>query len=66
MQFPQIIRDLEQRKKSTKTGTIMTAITYDKNSNEYVLYTNDKVKDDPFVKSMLMRIKEHIHKNYNE
>ena len=68
MQFPEIIKELEMRKKNKDTvkGTVMVAITQDKEDNSYTLYTNSKIGNDPFVKTMLTRILAYIKKNYEE
>lgn len=66
MQFPQIIKDLERKKKNATKGTVMAAVTYDAEDNEYTIYTNTKLANDPFIKAMMMRVQEHISKNYSD
>ena len=66
MQFPEIIKELEMRKKEKDTvkGTVMVAITQDIEDNSYTLYTNSKIGNDPFIKTMLTRIQKYIQTNY--
>lgn len=68
MQFPEILKELEMRKKSKESvkGTVMVAITQDKEDKAYTLYTNSKLSNDPFIKTMLTRIQKYIETNYEE
>lgn len=68
MQFPEIIKELEMRKKNKDSvkGTVMVAITQDKEDGIYTLYTNSKLSNDPFIKTMLTRIQRYIETNYEE
>lgn len=68
MYFPEIVKELEMKKKSKDSvkGIVMVAITQDKEDNTYTLYTNSKIGNDPFVKTMLTRIQQYIEKNFEE
>lgn len=68
MHFPEIVKELEMRKKNKDSvkGTVMVAITQDKEDNTYTLYTNSKLSNDPFIKTMLTRIQRYIETNYEE
>ena len=68
MQFPEIIKELEMRKKEKDTvkGTVLKAITQDKEDKTYTLYTNSNIVNDPFIKTMLTRIQKYIQTNYEE
>lgn len=57
---------MRKKNKDTVKGTVMVAITQDKEDNSYTLYTNSKIGNDPFVKTMLTRILAYIKKNYEE
>lgn len=68
MHFPEIVKELEMRKKNKDSvkGAVMVAITQDKEDNTYTLYTNSKLSNDPFIKTMLTRIQRYIETNYEE
>lgn len=68
MHFPEIIKELEMRKKNKDSvkGTVMVAITQDIEDKSYTLYTNSKLSNDPFIKTMLTRIQRYIKTNYEE
>lgn len=68
MHFPEILKELEMKKKDKNSikGVVLVAITQDKTDGTYTIYTNSKIGADPFVRSMLTRIQNHIKKNYED
>ena len=73
MQFPNIVKELEKKKKREKNpkGTPLVSIIYDTHvddlgvvQGEYTIYINPKFDRDPFIKTMLVRIKNYIDKAY--
>lgn len=57
---------MKKKSKDSVKGIVMVAITQDKEDNTYTLYTNSKIGNDPFVKTMLTRIQQYIEKNFEE
>ena len=68
MHFPEIVKELEMRKKNKTSvkGTVLVAITFDKEDKAYTIYTNSKIGTDPFVKTMLTRIQDYIQNKYED
>ena len=72
MQFPDIIKELEKKKKAKNLkGTPLVSIIYDSHvdnmgvtQGEYTIYINPKFDRDPFIKTMLSRIQNYIDKAY--
>lgn len=66
MHFPEIIKELEKKKntKIDQMGSILTAITYNKTDDTFGVYTNKQLEKDPFIKSMMTRLKKYISNNY--
>lgn len=66
MYFPQIIKDLEQKKKNKTQGIVMVAITRDNETGEYTIYANNETKNDPFLKFVFSRILNYIRTTYEK
>ena len=73
MQFPDIIKEIEMKKKKSKNpkGVPLVSIIYDTyvddtgvTQGDYTLYINPKFDRDPFIKTMLSRIQNYIDKAY--
>ena len=65
MQFLQILKELNKKNKPDFQGSVQVALIYNK-ENGYTIYTNNKIGSDPFVRSMMLRIKNYISKNYEK
>ena len=63
MQFPQILKELNKKNKPDLQGSVQVALIYNE-ENGYTIYTNNQIGSDPFIKSMMLRIKNYICKNY--
>ena len=65
MQFPQILKELNKKNKPDLQGSIQVALIYNE-ENGYTIYTNNQIGSDPFIRSMMLRIKNYISKNYEK
>lgn len=57
---------MRKKNKTSVKGTVLVAITFDKEDKTYTIYTNSKIGTDPFVKTMLTRIQDYIQNKYED